>query len=417
MLGIPPDRSAVRRPAEGFCLAGAVTDRNWCGVLHFVLAPVTLADYSKHRNDTEYRIQNAIRNTCLGIAHSPEDFAGRNFTRRRRDAIRNTRYERQERICPRMPSHFADRLCQAVKTKKTSLIVGIDPVYSRLPKSITSHRNMNDEFDVASAIDATFDFCTQVLRIVAPMVPAVKINIAYFERYLWEGIETYYSLITEANDLGLEIIGDVKRGDIGHTAEAYAAAHLENPELVGLEDTLAPDAITINGFAGSEGIEPFAVKAAEQGKGVFVWTRASNPSAAQIQDFTDADGCTMFERIAEVVAEAANKPERIGSSGYSNVGMVVAGTSPEMTTKLRNEYSNIYFLVPGYGSQGASAEDCIRFCKPDATGALINASRSIIYAYEKPKYKEQFGDDWRRCIEQAVIDAKVDLAKAMQTKL
>jgi len=316
-----------------------------------------------------------------------------------------------------MASHFADRLCDAVKTKKTSLIVGLDPVYSRLPSEIRSHPEMNDETDAAAALDAILDFCTQTMRIVAPMVPAVKINIAFFEKYLWEGLETYYSLISEADDLGLEIIGDVKRGDIGHTAEAYAAAHLENPELTGLEDTLVPDAITVNGYTGTDGIEPFAAMADKQGKGVFVLVRTSNPSAAAIQDFTDADGVAMYEKLAEVVGQIANKDERVGSSGYSNIGMVVGGTAPEVTAALRQKYDKVWFLVPGYGSQGAEAADCVRFCKTDGTGALINASRSIIYAYEKPQYKSQFGDDWKRCIEQAVIDAKVDLANAMQTKL
>ncbi|MHC4195315.1 MAG: orotidine-5'-phosphate decarboxylase [Planctomycetota bacterium] len=309
-----------------------------------------------------------------------------------------------------MTSHFGDRLCDAVRSRKTSLIVGLDPVYSRLPAAIKSHRDMNDEFDAAAAVDAIFDFCTQTMRIIAPMVPVVKINIAFFEKYLWEGIETYYSLISEADDLGLEIIGDVKRGDISHTAELYASAHLENSELVGLEDTITPDAITINGFAGIDGIEPFAKMADRQGKGLFVWVRGSNPSAAAIQDFADADGQMMYEKMAEIVAQAANKPERIGKKGYSNVGMIVAGTAPDVTTALR-----IWFLVPGYGSQGATAADCVRFCKPDGTGALISASRSIIYAYEKPHYKSQFGEDWKRCIEQAVIDAKIDLANGMQT--
>ena len=314
-----------------------------------------------------------------------------------------------------MASHFADRLCDAVKSKKTSLVVGLDPVYSRLPGAIKSHRDMNDEFDAAAAVDAIFDFCTQVMRIIAPMVSVVKINIAFFERYLWEGVETYYALISEADALGLEIIGDVKRGDIGHTAESYAAAHLENPELVGLEDTLAPDAITVNGFAGAEGIEPFADMANQQGKGIFVWVRSSNAGAAAVQDFSDANGQKMYEKFAEIVGQIANQAERIGKSGYSNVGMIVGGTAPEVSANLREEYDKVWFLVPGYGSQGASAADCVRFCKPDGTGALINASRSIIYAYEKPEYKGQFGDDWKRCIEQAVIDAKVDLANAMQT--
>lgn len=316
-----------------------------------------------------------------------------------------------------MSNHFADRLCDAVKNKRTSLVVGLDPVYSRLPEAIRSHKDMNDEQDAAAAVDAIFDFCTQVTRIIAPLVPAVKINIAFFEKYLWEGLETFYSLISEAEDLGLEIIADVKRGDIGHTAELYASAHLENQELIGLEDTITADAITVNGFAGIEGIKPFADMANQQGKGIFVWVRSSNPGGAAIQDFADADGRKLYQQIAEIVNEVACEKERIGENGYSNVGMVVGGLGAEDAAALRSKYDKLWFLVPGFGSQGASATDCVKLCKTDGTGALINASRSIIYAYEKPKYKEQFGNDWKKCIEQAVTDAKVELSNAMATLL
>lgn len=316
-----------------------------------------------------------------------------------------------------MANHFSDRLCEAVETKKTSLVIGLDPIYGRLPPAIRGHRQMNDEFDAAAAVDAIFDFCTQVMRVVAPMVPAVKINIAFFEKYLWEGLESYYALLSEADDLGLEVIGDVKRGDVGHTAEMYAAAHLQNSELTGMEDVLAPDAITINGYPGADGIEPFAKMAAEEGKGVFVLVRTSNPSAAEIQDVKGEDGLMFYERMAQVIARIGAQKEYIGDRGYSDIGMVIGGTAPDATTSLRTKYDKTWFLVPGYGSQGAEAVDCIRFCKSDGLGALINASRSIIYAYEKPKYKDEFGDDWKKCIEQAVIDAKVDLANAMQTKL
>jgi orotidine-5'-phosphate decarboxylase len=304
-----------------------------------------------------------------------------------------------------MPSHFADRLCEAVRSRKTPLIVGMDPVYSRLPSAVVKD---------TCATDAIFDFCRQLLQIIAPMVPAVKINIAFFEKYHWAGYETYYELVAEADELGLEVIGDVKRGDIGHTAGLYAAAHLQDTQQDDAEQLIAPDAITINGFAGAEAIEPFAEAADTNGKGIFVWIRSSNPSAAAIQDFAGADGLMMYEKIAEIVGMIADRPQRIGKTGYSNVGMIVGGTAPQVTADLRKKYDKVLFLVPGYGSQGASAADCVRFCKPDGTGALINASRSIIYAYEKPEYKEQFGDDWKRCIEQAVIDAKVDLANAMQ---
>ena len=148
-----------------------------------------------------------------------------------------------------MSNHFADRLCEAVKAKRTSLIVGLDPVYGRLPGAIRNHRQMNDEQDAAAAVDAIFEFCTQTMRVIAPLVPAVKVNIAFFEKYLGEGFEAYFSLIAEAEALGLEIIGDVKRGDIGHTAEAYAEAHLQNSELVGLEDTITPGTRRLRGYA------------------------------------------------------------------------------------------------------------------------------------------------------------------------
>ena len=305
-------------------------------------------------------------------------------------------------------------MCQAVRDKNTPLVVGLDPVYSRLPKSIISHPQMNDEFDVSSAIDAIMAFSTKVLKIAAPMVPAVKINIAYFEKYLWEGLEAYYALVSEAEALGVEIIGDVKRGDIGHTAEAYAEAHLVNSELTGYEDMIAPDAITVNGFAGTDGIVPFADAAAKQGKGIFVWVRGSNPSSADVQDFADANGVKMYEKLAAQVGAIAGDTKYIGKSGYSNVGMVVGGTSPEETSKLRSQYPTSWILVPGYGSQGASAADCMRFRNSDGLGALINSSRSIIYAYEKPKYREQFEDNWEKCIETAIIDAKIELTQASQ---
>ena len=310
-----------------------------------------------------------------------------------------------------MANHFADRLCEAVKKKNTPLVVGVDPVYGRLPQAIRG-RQKSRQKDLAAEVDAMFEFSAKVVKIVAPLVPAVKINIAYFERYLWEGVETYYALISETDALGVEIIGDVKRGDIGHTAQCYAEAHLQNPEFDGMEDIITPDAITINGFAGAEGIVPFADVANEQGKGVFVWVRASNPTAGVIQDFADANGYKMYEKIAEVVNEIAVQPKRFGQSGYSNVGMVVGGTSPEETSILRQRYPRCWFLVPGYGAQGASAADCLRFADKNGMGVLVNASRSIIYAYDNPQYADQFGDNWEKCIEQAAIDAKIELAKA-----
>ncbi|MBI9016452.1 MAG: orotidine-5'-phosphate decarboxylase [Phycisphaerae bacterium] len=313
-----------------------------------------------------------------------------------------------------MTAHFADRLADAIKIKGNCVCVGIDPVYSKLPKAIIEHKDLNDETDLPVAMDAIFEFCTRVMRVVAPLVPAVKINSGFFERYYWEGVENYYSLVQEAEALGLEIIGDVKRGDIGSTAEAYAAGHIRNCEFLDMEHIVAPDAITVNGFAGVDGIRPFADAALADGKGIYVWVRASNPSAGIIQDFADANGKKYYEHLAEQVATLACEKQYIGAvTGMSNIGMVIGGTTAEQTQNLRDQYPHINFLVPGFGAQGADAQSCVKFCKADGTGALIPASRSILYAFDNPVYKDQFGEEWEKCIEQATVDMIAQVNQAL----
>jgi orotidine-5'-phosphate decarboxylase len=313
-----------------------------------------------------------------------------------------------------MPTNFSNRLCEAVKEKATPLIVGLDPVYNRVKSLFDIKTEASLLFD---EIEAIYKFGRQILNIVAPLVPAVKVNIAFFEKYLWRGVEAYYGLVSEAKELGLQVIGDIKRGDIGHSAASYAGAHLVDIQRDELEEIVSCDAVTVNGYTGLDGIQPFAQQAVSNGKGIFVLVRTSNPSAAEIQDFSDKNGQKMYEKMAEIVNNIAEKSELVGKNGYSCVGMVVGGTSPDTTTALRQKYDKIWFLVPGFGAQGAGAGDCVRFCKSDGTGALINASRSIIYAFERDEYKKQFGDDWKRCVEQAVIDAKMLLSNAMQDKL
>lgn len=309
-----------------------------------------------------------------------------------------------------MTEHFADRLTEAVKNKGTPAIVGIDPVSAKLPGEIKERYKLDEQATVAATVDALFEYCTRTMRVVAPLVAAVKFNSAFFERYYWQGIESYYKLVKEAANLNVMAIGDVKRGDIGSTAEAYAAGHLDGGALADREAVVTPDAITVNGFAGLDGIRPFARSATTAGKGIFVWVRASNPSAAELQDFSDKDGKRFFDLLAGQVASLAEEPEQMGKSGLSNVGMVVGGTAAGQAKVLRQQYRHIVFLVPGYGAQGASAADCMSFCRDDGSGALISASRSIIYAFDNPKYSERFGDNWEKCIEAACLDMKQDLA-------
>ncbi|MFQ6048145.1 MAG: orotidine-5'-phosphate decarboxylase [Phycisphaerae bacterium] len=312
-----------------------------------------------------------------------------------------------------MAGNFADRLLAAIRAKQTAAVVGIDPVYSRLPAQISQHRQLNDESDAEAALDAVLEFCRQVVRVVAPLVPAVKFNAAYFERYYQEGIEGYYELVQEAAERDLIVIGDVKRGDVAHSSELYARAHLADPDFVNMDDLVAPDAVTVNAFAGLDAVQPFIDIAREEQKGLFVWVRSSNPSAAVLQDFSNAQGHSFCQHLAQQVARWAGQEGLIGQSGYSCVGAVVAaGKDREMTMKLRAMLPQSILLVPGYGAQGGSAEDVAPCFKSDGTGAVVSASRSIIYAYQDPRYAEQFKDRWDKCVEQACKDFIADLARA-----
>ena len=249
-----------------------------------------------------------------------------------------------------MSNNFADRLTAAIEKKKSPICVGIDPIFDMLPDAVAgdpSKRNANDR---EAAIDATFDFTIAVLRLVAPHVAVVKFQSAYFEQFLWEGVEAYYSLIAEAAELGLLVIGDVKRGDIGSTASAYAAGHLADPAFAEQEDVITPDAITVNPFCGLDTIEPFVKTARAFDKGLFVLVRTSNPGSADLQDTKLADGRTWSEMLADRLQPIAQSEGLVGSSGFSSIGAVVGATQPQTMQSLRQRLPNSYFLLPGYGS-------------------------------------------------------------------
>jgi orotidine-5'-phosphate decarboxylase len=307
---------------------------------------------------------------------------------------------------------FADRLVAAIDSKKAPICVGIDPILDNFPEQVFMRggaaRSVNDP---TAAIDAIYTFTTKVLKIVAPHVPCVKFQSAYFERYLWEGVEAYYSLIHEAKELGLLVIGDVKRGDIGSTAEAYAAGHLLDPPADGPEDVVAPDAITVNPMLGMDTLKPFVDVARASGKGLFVLVRTSNPGSTETQDVKLADGRTWSEHLADLLRPVAAQDGLVGASGFSSIGAVVGATQPQTMTSLRERLPQSIFLLPGYGAQGATA-DMTRAAFREGKGALVSASRSILYAHKGKKYAS-FAGDWERCVEQATIDMKEDLARIL----
>lgn len=312
-----------------------------------------------------------------------------------------------------MAANFADRLLAAIKAKKTPTCVGLDPTYAQLPAEIAEHSQLNDASDSEASLDAILEFCRRVIKIVAPLVPAVKINSAFFERYYWEGIEGYLELIQEAKEAGLLVIGDCKRGDIGNTAELYAKACLADPDFFNLDDMVGPDAVTVSSYFGLDGIKPFLNVAREESKGVFALVRTTNESAGEIQGARLESGLTVAEHVAQLVTQWGKDDGLIGSGGYSALGAVVAARDPESTRRLRELMPNSIFLVPGYGAQGGTAAAVAPCFKPDGTGALISASRCVIYAYENMKYIERFTSEWEKCIEQACKDFVADVAKVV----
>jgi orotidine-5'-phosphate decarboxylase len=239
-------------------------------------------------------------------------------------------------------------------------------------------------------------------------VPCVKFQSAYFEKYLWEGVEAYYSLIQEAAELDLLVIGDVKRGDIGSTASAYAAAHLADPPAEELDDVVAPDAVTVNPMLGLDTLRPFVETARDSGKGLFVLVRTSNPGSAELQDVKLQDGRTWSEMLADSLRPIAAGDGLVGPGGFSSIGAVVGATQPHTMRSLRQRLPQSIFLLPGYGTQGATAE-MTREAFINGQGAIVSASRSILYAHREPKYATCVGGDWEKCVEQAVLDMRDDL--------
>lgn len=307
--------------------------------------------------------------------------------------------------------NFADRLAAAIKEKKTPLIVGLDPVYEQLPPAIISRPGFDDIHSCAACIDALSEFGRKIIHTVAPYVPAVKINIAYFERYLWEGVEAYYNLVQEANGYGLLVIGDVKRGDVGHTSAQYALGDLADCDWEDAGATLGPDAITINSYFGMDGITPFMDVAKTCGKGVFALLRTSNASAGQIQDIPAADGRPMFLHIAEMLENGGHAWR--GECGFSSLGAVVGATSGQAIAQLRQTMPHTFFLIPGIGAQGGSLADCAGAFRPDGLGALISASRSVIFAHRDSRYAHIPAAQWTSAVQQAVVETKAQIAQAI----
>jgi len=301
--------------------------------------------------------------------------------------------------------HFADRLVEAIEAKRNPCVVGLDPKVESIPASLRQEVTGGSALTCQSAAELMRVFCREVIDIVAPRVPVVKIQEAFFERFGPLGYQAFADTVRHAKSKGLVVIADVKRGDIGSTAAAYAEGVVGAATVGGVElFDLGADACTVNPYFGSDGVEPFLRESARHGRGVFILVRTTNPGAEQIQTLA-IKGVPLFMRIGALVNDWGK--DSVGKCGYSSVGAVVAATQPLDADKLRRLVPKAYFLVPGYGAQGATADEAAHAFDPRGRGAIVSSSRGIIFAHSVSPYDRQFGESrWREAIA-AATDAMI----------
>ena len=272
-----------------------------------------------------------------------------------------------------------DRLIENTLKTKNPSVVGLDPDITKIPSCYkTGIQSQNPLEAVAEVI---FSFNCDIIDTVYDLVPAVKLQMAFYEKYGSHGVGAFEKTVGYAKSKGLVVIEDAKRNDIGNTARAYADGHLGPVEL--LDGTRTPtfdaDFLTVTPFLGSESLNPFIDACKKHGKGIFILVKTSNISSGEIQDVMTADGSTVSESIAKYVAAQAET--FVGRHGYSSVGAVIGATYPEEALILRRIMPKSYFLVPGYGAQGGDAADIVPCFNNDGLGAIVNSSRGILYTH------------------------------------
>ncbi len=297
---------------------------------------------------------------------------------------------------------FSDRLCRAIQVKNSVICVGLDPRLDRLPKCILERALAEHGSSMKAAAEAFLAFNKGIIDAVADLVPVVKPQMAFYEEYGVEGMRAFEETCAYATSKGLLVIADAKRNDIGTTARAYANAFLGHVELFGkkVPASIQADALTINAYLGYDGVLPFLEACAEEGKGIFVLVKTSNPSAGDLQDrVTEDEKMPISQLMAHFVDTWG--AEDLGEFGYSPVGAVVGATYPTEAKVLREIMPHSIFLVPGYGAQGGGAEDVRPCFNSDGLGAVVNSSREINFAFEKTSGSEDgshFGEAARQAV-------------------
>ena len=305
-----------------------------------------------------------------------------------------------------------NKLVDKIKKQNAPVVVGLDPMMKFVPKHLQDAAFKEYGETLEGAAEAIWQFNKAIIDNIYDIVPAVKPQVAMYEQFGIPGMIAFKKTVDYCHEKDMVVIGDVKRGDIGSTSEAYAVAHLGkvkvgNKEIAAFDEDFA----TVNPYLGSDGINPFLKVCKEEKKGIFILVKTSNPSSGEFQDRL-IDGRPLYEHVGEKVNEWAMQ---CMGDDYSYVGAVVGATYPEMGKVLRKVMPKSFILVPGYGAQGGKAEDLVHFFNEDGLGAIVNSSRGIIAAYAKEEYAK-FGEaNFADASRQAAIDMINDINGALNT--
>ncbi|MCI8323825.1 MAG: orotidine-5'-phosphate decarboxylase [Lachnospiraceae bacterium] len=306
-------------------------------------------------------------------------------------------------------------LTEKIKKLEAPIVVGLDPTMKFVPEHIKKQAFAEHGETMKGAAEAVWLFNKGIVDAVCDLVPAVKPQIAMYEQFGVEGVHAFQKTVSYCKEKGLVVIGDIKRGDIGSTSEAYAVGHLGKMQV---GETMCrgfdEDFATVNPYLGSDGVKPFIEVCKKEKKGLFILVKTSNPSSGEFQDrlvlpegSTDASKARpLYEIVGEKVAEWA--ADHMGDS-YSYIGAVVGATYPEMGKVLRQIMPKSYILVPGYGAQGGRGKDLKHFFNEDGLGAIVNSSRGIIAAYQQEAYAKYGAENYADASRAAVIDMKEDI--------
>ena len=306
-----------------------------------------------------------------------------------------------------------NKLLDKIKKQNAPVVVGLDPMMKFVPKHLQDAAFKEYGETLEGAAEAIWQFNKAIIDNIYDIVPAVKPQVAMYEQFGIPGMIAFKKTVDYCHEKDMVVIGDVKRGDIGSTSEAYAVAHLGrvkvgNKEIAAFDEDFA----TVNPYLGSDGINPFLKVCKEEKKGIFILVKTSNPSSGEFQDRL-IDGRPLYEHVGEKVNEWAMQ---CMGDDYSYVGAVVGATYPEMGKVLRKVMPKSFILVPGYGAQGGKAEDLVHFFNEDGLGAIVNSSRGIIAAYAKEEYAK-FGEaNFADASRQAAIDMINDINGALNKR-